>query len=281
MERRRYVVAIFTLAVALAASRPTVALGRLADVSVIDRDSGAVLMPHYWHGEYWIAGIPGARFEIQVRNRLGERLLAVTSVDGVNVVTGVTAAWGQSGYVFGPEEQYPITGWRKSDSAVAAFIFTDASRSYAQLTGREANIGVIGIALFRERPPPAVYAPRPESILPPADAGNAASETNSGRSAAQAATPLASNSARSGAELAPSVMVPKLGTGHGGREYSYVSHTEFERAAEQPDEVIRIRYDSFDNLVALGIVKRPRPDPPAANPFPGSLADHYVPDPPG
>src|SRR5579863_4170018 len=126
MERRRYVVAIFTLAVALAASRPTLALGRLADVSVIDRDSGAVLMPHYWHGEYWIAGIPGARFEIQVRNRLGERLLAVTSVDGVNVVTGVTAAWGQSGYVFGPEEQYPITGWRKSDSAVAAFIFTDA-----------------------------------------------------------------------------------------------------------------------------------------------------------
>src|SRR5579863_9469474 len=125
MERRRYVVAIFTLAVALAASRPTLALGRLADVSVIDRDSGAVLMPHYWHGEYWIAGIPGARFEIQVRNRLGERLLVVTSV---------TAAWGQSGYVFGPEEQYPITGWRKSDSAVAAFIFTDASRSYAQLT---------------------------------------------------------------------------------------------------------------------------------------------------
>lgn len=258
MKRESYVASILTLALALGASRPSLALGRFADISVFDRDSGAVLEPHYWHGEYWIAGTPGARFEIQVRNRLGERLLAVTSVDGVNVITGATAAWDQSGYVFGPEEQYPISGWRKSDSAVAAFIFTDAGRSYAQLTGRAANVGVIGVALFRERHPPAAYAPRP-----------------------QAAPPPAANSGSSRADMAAPMMAPKLGTGHGEREYSSVSHTEFERAAEQPDEIVRIRYDSLDNLVALGIVKRPRPNPAAANPFPGSPAEHYVPDPPG
>ena len=47
------------------------ALGRLADVSIIDSETGAVLTPHYFQGEYWIAGAPGARYAIQIRNRLG------------------------------------------------------------------------------------------------------------------------------------------------------------------------------------------------------------------
>ena len=74
---------------------------------------------------------------------------------------------------------------------------------------------------------------------------------------------------------------PKLGTGHGEREYSYVNHTEFARMQEQPNEVIRIRYDSMDNLLAMGIVKRPRPSSPTLNPFPSSPERGYVPDPPG
>ena len=45
---------------------------------------------------------------------------------------------------------------------------------------------------------------------------------------------------------------PKLGTGHGEREYSYVGHTEFRRMQPEPDEVIRIRYDSLDNLTGHG-----------------------------
>jgi hypothetical protein len=74
---------------------------------------------------------------------------------------------------------------------------------------------------------------------------------------------------------------PKLGTGHGEREYSYVENTEFLRMQPEPNEVIRIRYDSLDNLVAMGIVRRPRPTPPVPNPFPGSQERQFVPDPPG
>jgi hypothetical protein len=77
------------------------------------------------------------------------------------------------------------------------------------------------------------------------------------------------------------VPAPKLGTGHGEREYSYVNRTEFSRMQPQPNEVIRIRYDSFDNLLAMGIVKRPRPAAPTANPFPASPEQQFVPDPPG
>ena len=48
----------------------------------------------------------------------------------------------------------------------------------------------------------------------------------------------------------------------------------------QPNEVIRIRYDSRDNLIAMGIVEPFRPAVPAANPFPASAQQQYVPDPP-
>jgi len=138
---------------------PAQAIGRLADVTIVDRDTGATLPVHYARGEYWVAGRPGARYAISVRNRLGERVLAVPSVDGVNVLSGETAAWDQRGYVFSPHERYQITGWRKSDSQVAAFEFSHIANSYAARTGRPAHVGVIGVALFREQPPVPLPAP--------------------------------------------------------------------------------------------------------------------------
>jgi hypothetical protein len=60
-----------------------------------------------------------------------------------------------------------------------------------------------------------------------------------------------------------------------------VDHTEFARLQPQPNEVIRIRYDSLDNLLAMGVIRRERPLPPAADPFPATPAPGYVPDPPG
>ena len=47
----------------------------------------------------------------------------------------------------------------------------------------------------------------------------------------------------------------------------------------QPNEVIRIRYDSFENLVAMGIIRKPRPAPHAPDAFPDSEQRHFVPDP--
>lgn len=256
----------FAMSLALAAGCQAQAVRGLADVSVVDRDSGAVLSTHYYRGEYWVAGRPGSRYAIEIHNRLGERVLAVASVDGVNVVSGATAGWDQGGYVFGPGDRYQITGWRKSDAEVAAFTFTDLQDSYAARTGRPANVGVIGVAIFRERQPPAVDQP--------AIAGQP-----SNRSDASRAAESASGSAQS-ALAAPSPMA-KLGTGHGEREYSYVDHTEFLRLQPLPNQVIRIHYDSLDNLLAMGIVARPRPIQPAADPFPASRDRQYVPDPAG
>jgi hypothetical protein len=256
----------FAIAVVFASGCEAQALRGLADVSIFDRDSGVVLNTHYYRGEYWVAGRPGGRYAIEIHNRLGERLLAVTSVDGVNVVSGATAGWDQGGYVFGPGDRYQITGWRKSDAEVAAFTFTDLPNSYAARTGRPANVGVIGVAVFRERQPPTVDQP---SI-----AGQSSNRSDAARAAESA--PMSPRSA-----LAAPQPMEKLGTGHGEREYSYVDHTEFVRMQPQPNQVIRIHYDSLDNLFAMGIITRPHPMPPVPNPFPGSREQQYVPDPAG
>jgi hypothetical protein len=59
--------------------------GRLADVSVYDRSEGRWLQVYRHEGRAYVVGKPGHEYQIRVANRLGEDLLAVMSVDGVNV----------------------------------------------------------------------------------------------------------------------------------------------------------------------------------------------------
>jgi len=233
-------------------------LGGLAQISVVDRASGRELPIHRHRGEYWVAGAPGARYAIRVRNGAAGRVMAVMSVDGVNVVSGETAGHDQVGYVFGAGDSSDIAGWRKSDAQIAAFEFTAPGRAYASRTGRPDHLGVIGVALFREREP-----------LPPALSRRREAAESEQRAEAPAADAAASARA-----------APGLGTGHGRRETSHVGRTHFERAQAAPDETIRIRYDSRERLIAAGIIPMPRPDVPAPDPFPASDVG-YVPDPPG
>jgi hypothetical protein len=256
------------------------ATGSLADIQIIDRDTGGVLPTYRCRGEYWVAGRPGARYSIMIQNHRGQRLLAVTAVDGINVISGETGAWGQSGYVLGAGESYEIAGWRKSDAEIAAFNFTNAGRSYAERTGRPANIGVIGVALFLERP---VRVPMYVPVDPRSEDSSRERSEGAARAAPQSPSASAgSPSPKSESLQAQSNMAPaeKLGTGHGAREASYVQNTQFDRLSSTPNEVIRIRYDSFENLVAMGVVPARPVWPPAPNPFPGSMAPKYVPDPP-
>ena len=274
---------VFLALTTLAASHGALSAGSLAQVAIIDRNTGVELVTHWFRGEYWVAGTPGARYAIEIRNRLGERLLAVTSVDGVNVVSGETAGWDQTGYVLDPHQEYEVTGWRKTDDEVAEFNFTASPNSYAVRTGRPANLGVIGLALFCERLPERVYTP--PAVSSPSSTARAAPERGLEEAvtvpspAPKAAAP--SSAVQPSPPPPPREAAPKLGTGHGAREYSHVFHTDFIRRHAEPDEVVRIRYDSLENLIAMGIVERPHPGVPRADPFPSSPEPQYVPDPPG
>ena len=256
----------------LLAAAPAHAVGQLMDVNVIDRDSGQ-RQPVVWHdGQWWTVGRPGARYAIEARNQTSERIEIVASVDGVNVISGETADWQQRGYVLRGWETYRITGWRKSNAEVAAFNFTALSNSYAARTGRPGNVGVIGVAAFREQRRQAeVYEKNRDSTAEPLPAPPSAT-------AAPAPAPAQSRQAPADESRA----VQRLGTGHGARERSQVSDTTFDRLSGQPDEIIAIRYDSCENLAAQGVLPADacrRKPPPAPLPFPDSPR-RFTPDPP-
>jgi hypothetical protein len=296
LRRRTLLLGALTLGLAgCSFPRDAAAVGRAVSVDIVDRDTGQVLEVYQHAGRSYIAGRPGARYAIRISNRSGARVLAVTAVDGINILTGRTAAWGQSGYVFEPWQTYEVTGWRKSDSQVAAFEFTSLPDSYAARTGRPLDVGVIGVAVFRERVRPVwrdkerdqrpmgsldererrLAEPRSEA------AADAAGQSGAGRADSTAPAPRAAPPAAAESKLAAQPdRLDRLGTGHGQREDSWVTSTQFERASSTPDEIVSVQYDRYENLIAAGIVGssppmvRPRP-------FPGSRESYgYVPDPP-
>ena len=142
------------LASALLFSGQALAQGGLVDVSVHDRTEGRRLTVHWHEGRAYVAGKPGNEYQVSLRNRQYEEVLAVVSVDGVNVITGETADPAQSGYVLGARGAMDIQGWRRSLSETAAFYFTSLADSYAARTGRPHDVGVIGVALFRKKASP-------------------------------------------------------------------------------------------------------------------------------
>ena len=231
---------------------------RQLGVELYDRTDQRTLPVHEHKGRLYVAGEPGHQYEIHLRNRSSERLLAVTSVDGVNVINGETAETGQSGYVLSPWDSVEIEGWRKSMDDVATFYFTRLSKSYAARTGRPENVGVIGVAVFRERPPCCRNHPFED------------------RASAAPAEPLARDEADVASATSPRQAQEKLGTGHGHRETSPVEYVDFQRASSTPMATIVIYYDSTRNLLAQGVIpKSERYADRRPNPFP----NEFVPDP--
>ena len=254
--RKALLLALLSL---LALPAPAMSRAELGAIEVYDRTAGQVL-PVYTHdGRHYVAGEPGHEYELVLRNHTGGRLLAVTSVDGVNVISGQTAAPDQTGYVLPAYGATSVAGWRKSLDEVAAFYFTKHKNSYAARTGRPFDVGVIGVALFREKAPCCDYGRRERDAMGDRAAGAAAPD---------AAPELQSRRQERAQD--------KLGTGHGRREHSGARHTEFERAGVAPDQVLAIHYDTRANLVAQGVIPRPRHYAQRRpRPFPGG----FVPDP--
>jgi len=260
---RMFRLATAGLALAMAtATHQAQARACTARVEVHDRAQDRTLPTYRKFGKRWITGEPGHEYELRIRNCADVRVLAVISVDGVNVVTGQSASPSQSGYVLEPGENLTVEGWRKSMERTAAFVFTDPANSYAAQTGRPNDLGVIGVALFHELRPKVV-----------------ARELDSPWYSAPAtrADPGAEAAAKSDAGSSRSRQSASLGTGHGRSEHSPAQWTSFERASDDPDETISIRYETSAALVALGVL--PRSGLPDRNPEPFPAQLGFVPDP--
>lgn len=107
----------------------------------------------------YVVGGSGERYSLVVTNHTAFRIVAVASVDGLDVVSGQPGTPKSLGYIVEPFRSMHIQGFRKSAEAVAAFRFSSVAESYAAQTGSGStrNVGVIGFALVAqkgERPVP-------------------------------------------------------------------------------------------------------------------------------
>ncbi|MEO7324723.1 MAG: hypothetical protein ABIW82_07835 [Dokdonella sp.] len=275
---------LYAALIAAATVSAPAARANLLDLAIVDRDSGATLPTYADHGKLYVAGTPGHRYSVRMSNRSGGRVLVVLSVDGVNAVSGETANPDQTGYVLDAWESSEITGWRKNLDEIAQFNFTALPNSYAARTGRPANVGVIGVAVFTESAPirrerekvARDAAPVPEIPAPSSTAAAPQQRAEASReSASNAAVGAGASKPMAAQADTMAKSEERLGTGHGAREFAHVDTTAFERSSQTPTETRSIWYDSYANLVQQGVIPRPikRADPQA---FPGS----FVPDPP-
>ena len=107
------------------------------------------------NGRYFLRGKAGQAYRLVYKNNSDKTLEIVASVDGLDVISGKAASRYLNGYVLRPHGTLEIEGFRKSNDAVASFIFGKPSDTYAANTdaGSVQNVGVIGTAIFELRDP--------------------------------------------------------------------------------------------------------------------------------
>lgn len=268
--------------------------------------SGRVLRHILHNGQSYIEAPESGEYEIRVTNGSPGRRLAVVSVDGVNVIDGKDAGYSGSGYVLGPWQSTTIKGFLRSGSECARFTFSAAESSYAAQTGRGTkNTGVIGVAVFDEKPKLVVFIQQPPPnivekhhyhpwpwghpwpwIAPPppinpiADPLHPFWTSSNSTSVIGATLSSASRSFSQGTETEIRTSGGlDLGTAYGRVESFHTTTVGFERATTAPALVLTLRYGVVEKLREWGVPV----DQPAVvespNPFPA--APGYVPSPPG
>jgi hypothetical protein len=267
---------------------------RSQEVSLSIEGAYGGALPTYHHkGSVFVAGQMGERYNIRLRNNTGERVEAVVTVDGRDVVSGQLGDYRtQRGYVLEPYGSVVIEGFRQSLDHVAAFRFTDVGDSYSARWGTPQHVGVIGVAVFKEHQPRRVRRPAPIATRPYYEPYYGTYDDRAAEAPASADAPASKQSSapRGGAhaeaarEYSPS---PRLGTQYGETTHSAVREVTFERRNKRrPDAVMTVYYDSAENLRARGIIVDPYYAPPPPydpRPFPQVSERHnqYAPPPPG
>ena len=214
------------------------------EVSVLMDGTAQPLYRRPVDGKVFVAGIPGRAYTLRVRNRGDRRIEVISTVDGRHTLKdepGDTAAC--RGLVFDARSAGEFTGWRISDKETREFIFGSPAASVAaQATGSQANTGVIGFAVYRERDYYFYHAYATQD----------------------SAWPVATASAAVFDSEPVTMRGGSLGTGIGERREDRVGSTSFTRALGAPD-ILVIGYDTVDVLRERGILGPPEPDP-----FPGA-----------
>ncbi|MFN3199135.1 MAG: hypothetical protein ACE366_12110 [Bradymonadia bacterium] len=220
--------------------------------------NGGGALPTYQHqGVTYVEGMSGQGYSVRISNPTAQRVEAVITVDGRDVISGQVGDFAaQRGYIIEPYGHVDVRGFRKNWSEVASFRFTAPGDSYAGRMGSPQHIGVIGAAIFREKVQPMAHKIAP---APTPGFGDMAQEAED----VAAAEPM------------PARRRQNIGTQYGHGVVDHAVEVPFVRAdAQRPEALLAVYYDDREGLIARGVqIRRPTafapPPPGSPSPFPG------------
>lgn len=133
--------------------------------------NGKPVKSYVHDGKVWVEGRKGCKYTVQIQNNTFQRVLALTSIDGLSVLTGEPASDSDSGYIIRAFNSIEVKGFRTSDIEVSQFEFSDKEESYAvkSPTGEKSaqNCGVIGVRLYGEVVKQPLPRPKFRPLVPP------------------------------------------------------------------------------------------------------------------
>ncbi len=226
---------------ACGASRPSSAGGF---TMTLEDQFGAPLQSFAHRGSTFVEGHLGTRYRVRVHNHTHERVEAVVTVDGRDVISGEVGDYvHQRGYIIGPHSSVIVDGFRRSLSTVATFRFTDAGDSYSSRRGTPQHLGVVGVAVFKER-----------RIKPQLRRQIGRGPALNGRMA-PSVDHVERNMKSSSGGLAPqSASRNRIGTQFGEQRHSAVVEVGFvRRNRARPHQVLSVYYDDLAGLRARGV----------------------------
>jgi hypothetical protein len=234
-------VLVLTPLPAFALGRPPLTGGVSVEV-VSDNGSAFLTVPHadQWQGatritKQYLEARRNETYGIVVRNNGPERIGLVIAVDGRNIITGKRSdlRCAEQMYIVGPYETAQYEGWRTSSNEVHRFFFTNTEDSYSVRTFSDSSaLGVIAVAVFREKE-------RPQAFLERKHAENAP------------AAPFAGSAERSRKEPAAE---DRAATGFGDGRYSPVVTVQFEPERTAVQKML-LKYEWREELCRKGIIR--------------------------
>lgn len=133
--------------------------------------NGRPVTEYYKDDKSFVESRVGTEYSLRFRNNSWKRVMAIFSVDGIEVLKGQSASEAETGYIVDAFSSIEVKGYRIDDSNVAQFRFADIRNGYNVIVGAtkkdsygneyqdksSQNSGVIGVRVIEEDVPEKDY----------------------------------------------------------------------------------------------------------------------------
>lgn len=248
---------------------------------------GSPLAEYGSRGRTYVEARKGREYEIRFTNRTDRRVGVAIAVDGMNSIDAkVTSAKDAAKWIVAPWQTITIGGWQTSSGTARRFYFTDEPSSYGAILGKTRNLGLVSLAVFRERlpePPPRRWwsgtfggsGRKDERMRGDSPAAPPSADSDGSRRSAAEPQAGAPREERSAAK--EKLDDESAATGIGREIDHEVTRIAFE-AESRPAALLDIRYEYREGLARLGILPRHR-EPLDRRESSRGFSDSWAPDP--